>query len=142
MIQIEKMWLIEALEDHSGMAQCYLDKQTGEIVRISEMYETEAEQQETYDRIESDPDRWVNIEPEPARDAFQVMADFVAGLPDGENKRMLERTLSFKKPFANFKRALLDMPEIRKQWFAFQESHASQAAENWLKAQGIQAQLK
>lgn len=139
---IEKMYLIEALEDHSGMVHSYLNKQTGMILRISDMFETEDERQEMYDTIASNPERWVEIEPLPSRDAFRVMEDFVAGLSDGENKRMLARTLSFKKPFANFKTALLDMPEIRTRWFAFQDSHINKAAEDWLKEQGIEAQIK
>jgi len=43
MIQpIDMSFLIDALEDHTSMASCYLDKQTGEILRISE-YDTEEE---------------------------------------------------------------------------------------------------
>jgi hypothetical protein len=136
------MWLLEALEDHSDMAEFYLNKQTGEIHRISLMFDSMEEQREIYDRIELEPDRWVKIEPEPSRNAFQVMEDFVEGLPEGENKRMLTRTLSFKKPFSNFKTALLDMPELRKQWFDFQQRHINSVAEDWLKAEGIEAQLK
>ena len=142
MIEIETMWLFEAFEDHSGTVHFYLDKQTGEIVRISEMSETQEEQQEIYDRIESEPDRWVDIEPLPSRDAFGVMEDFVAGLPDGEDKRTLERALSYKKPFSNFKQALSDMPDIRKQWFVFHDNHTRETAEAWLKDQGIEAKLK
>lgn len=142
MIEIETMWLVEAFEDHSGTVHFYLDKQTGEILRISEMSETRAEQQATYNRIESEPDRWVHIEPLPSRDGFGIMEEFAAELPDGENKRTLKRALSYKKPFSNFKQALFDMPDIRKLWFAFHDTHTRKKAEAWLKDQGIQAKLK
>jgi hypothetical protein len=142
MIQIETMWLYEALEDHSGTVYFYLDKQTGEILRISEMSATQEEQQEIYDQVESEPDRWVPIEPLPSRDEFEVMEDFVVKLPDGEDKRTLEHALSYKKPFSNFKQALSGMPDLRKQWFVLHDNHTREAAEALLKDQGIEAKLK
>lgn len=142
MIEIEKSLLIEALEDNSGMASFYMDKQNGEILMIAEIATTRTEPREVNDKIASDPDRWVKIEPVPPDYIFQIMQDFAKGLPDGENQRLLKSTLLFKNPFANFKNAMLDMPDIRKQWFAYQKYRISKVAEDWLKARGITAQLK
>lgn len=141
MIKIEAMWLYEALEDHSGMVYSYLDKHTGEIIRISEMFETEEEKLETYEKIESEPDRWVQIDPMSSRDGFRIMERFVAGLPEGEDRRTLERALSYKKPFSNFRQAMQEMPALRDQWFKFHDTELRKAAEEWLKAEGIEAEL-
>jgi hypothetical protein len=54
MIEIDSMWLYEALDNHSGEVDFYLDRQTGEILPISEMFESEKEQAETYARIMND----------------------------------------------------------------------------------------
>lgn len=142
MIEIETMWLYMALEDHSGDARFYLDRRTGEILRVSEMSETEQEKEETYARMMEEPDRWLEIEPIPSRDAFRVMEDFVSGLPEGEQKRTLNRALSWKKPFSNFKQALYEMPELKEAWHAFHDASIRKAAEEWLALEGIEAKLK
>ncbi len=70
------------------------------------------------------------------------MEDFVSGLPDGEEKRTLNRALSWKKPFSNFKQALYEMPELRKAWHAFHDDRIRKAAEEWLASEAIEAKLK
>ncbi|MCX7007780.1 MAG: UPF0158 family protein [Kiritimatiellaeota bacterium] len=142
MIEIEAMELCDALEDHSGDVQFYLDQKTGEILRISELCESEEEKQEMYDRMDEEPDQWVEIEPMPSSDAFRIMEDFVASLPDGEEQRTLTRALSWKKPFSNFKQALYEMPELKQQWHAFHDERIRKVAEAWLAAAGIAAKLK
>jgi len=142
MIEILLSDLVDAFDDHSGTVQFYLDKQTGEILRVSDLSETMEEQDALYDRMELEPDRWVEIEPLPSSEGFEIMEDFVAGLPEGEKQRTLERALSYKKPFSNFKQALSEMPAIRERWFSFHDAHTRQKAEAWLKDQAIQAKLK
>jgi hypothetical protein len=75
-------------------------------------------------------------------DSFRVMEDFAAGLPDGEQKRTLQRALTWKKPFSNFKQALYEMPELKQQWHAFHDERIRKVAEAWLAAEGIVAKLK
>jgi len=140
MIEIESMWLLQALGDHGGTAQSYLDRHTGEIIRVSDDDVT-GEEEELRGRVEADPDRWIEIEPLPSSDGFTVMENFIGALPESEDKRTLERAISYKKPFSNFKQALSGMPDIRKQWFELEEKSTQKAAEIWLKAQGLEARL-
>jgi hypothetical protein len=142
MIEIDSMWLFEAIEDHSGTVHFYLDRHTGEVLRISEMFESEEEQEETYGRMRAEPARWIEVEPMPSRDAFRVMEDFVRDLPEGEQKRTLNRALSWKKPFGNFKRALYEMPELKTAWHTYHDARIRRVAEEWLASEGIQAKLK
>jgi hypothetical protein len=82
----------------------------------------------------------VQIPSLPSPDAFQIMEDFVAGLPEGDPRKTLKLVLGFKKPFANFKRALLDMPEIREQWFAYHGERMEDIVRRWLEFEGIVAE--
>ncbi len=142
MIEIDSTWLFDAMEDHSGTVHFYLDRQTGEILRISEMFESEEERQTVYDRMDNEPDRWVEVEPLPSRDAFRIMEEFVSSLPEGEQRRTLNRALSWKKPFSNFKQAMYEMPELKTAWFEFHDARIREAAEKWLASEGIEAKLK
>jgi hypothetical protein len=149
MISIDSMWLIEAFEDHSGMARYMLNKQTGEVRRISELDDEERDFEDDEDDNESgeapesefDSDPWIRIDPLDSSEAFKIMEDFLDELPDGEEHRTLVRALSWQKPFSNFRRALAEMPVIRQQWFAYHEQRMKEGAREWLEAQGIEAEL-
>jgi hypothetical protein len=141
MIKIDTDWLLEALEEHDPLVHHYLDTQTGEIHRVSEMLETMEEQEELYQQMEEDPDRWIAIEPIPSHDGFRTMDTFVADLPEGEDRRTLEKALAWKKPFSNFRHALQDRPELREKWFAFHREHMLAAARQFLQDAGVDAEL-
>lgn len=140
-IAIDMSFLLDALEDHSGTATFYLNKKTGEIIRVSE-YDTEDEKKPIYDQIDAEPDRYVHIEPQSSRKGFEIMEDFVATLPDGEEKRTLERALSWQKPFSNFKNALREMPELGKRWLDYHDRRMMETAREWLESEGIEAEIK
>jgi hypothetical protein len=67
--------------------------------------------------MKREPGRWEPIESWPSRFAFEEMEDLVAELPDGDQKRTLERALRWKKPFNHFKQALTTLPDVRQQRF-------------------------
>lgn len=141
MIRIELDELIMGLDNHEALLEYVLDKWTGKVIPLSDEAYVGDVNRDVRESMEREPERWLRIEPLPSRDGFRIMEDFVAGLPDGEQKRTLERTLSWKKPFSNFKRALTGMPELRQKWFAFQEECMRCHAERWLHGEGIEAEL-
>ena len=102
-----------ALEDHSGMAIYYLDREIGNVIPLAEYDHIDGDEA-LREQIDENPSRYIMIDPMPSRDSFRFMEEFVESLPDGEDKRILERALEWRKPFSNFKNALYDMPEIRK----------------------------
>lgn len=160
MIRVELFWLTQALEDHTGMAEYFLNRETGKVGMLTDdfgrglMDEDEADYPENDANkelradaralcrdLEEKPGLWVEIRPLHSSRVFEFMEDFVAERPEGEAKRTLERALAGKKPFSHFKWALDEMPEVRKQWFAFQEECMRCHAERWLHGEGIEAEL-
>lgn len=129
--------LIEALEDHGGMIAYILDKRSGEIRLVANDPFLD-ERDPLVQEMDEDPSRFEIIEPMPSREAFMIMESFVDTLPSGENKRLLERALSWKKPFSNFKSALYEMPKLREQWFAYHKEHMTKYAMKWLRDNDIQ----
>ncbi len=120
-----------ALEDHGNMFLYYLDRETGEVIPLAEDYYID-EEVDGSNQIHENPSRFINITPMPSRDSFRFMEEFVESLPDGEDKRILEHALAWKKPFSNFRDALYDMPEIREQWFAYKDECMRRYVMEWL----------
>lgn len=129
-----------ALEDKSGMAEWYLDRETGEVLRVSDDSFGE-EDEELSARIEAEPERYVFVDPIPSSIGFKVMEDFVETVTDAETRRALERALAGRKPFCAFKDALLDHPAERENWFRFKNVADRKHAEAWLEDNGIAAKL-
>jgi hypothetical protein len=139
-LRIDADELIMALEDNSGMAECYLDRETGEVLRVSGALLGDEDEEFTA-RIEADPGRYVFIDPIPSSAGFETMSDFVETVTDIEARRALERALAGRKPFRAFKDALLDYPAERANWFRFKDAAFRRHAEAWLADNGIEAGL-
>ena len=139
-IKIVASELLDLFEDQSSFRTGYIDKQTGEILVTFEDCD-EPEQEEVIERIGQDPDRYLIIEPVVTSDAFQIMERFVASLPEGEERKLLDKILSWKKPFSNFKNALCDMGDLRRQWFDFHDSELHKLVAEWLRREGVNAEV-
>ncbi len=120
-----------ALEDHSGMAIYYLDREIGNVIPLAEYDHIDGDEA-LREQIDENPSRYIMIDPMPSRDSFRFMEEFVESLPDGEDKRILERALEWRKPFSNFKNALYDMPEIRERWFVFKNECMRRYILEWI----------
>jgi len=140
-IKIIASELLDLFESHSDFGSGYIDKQTGEILMTFEQSD-EPEQEEVIDRLNEDPARYLMIEPISSREGFQIMENFVEGLPEGGERDLLTKVLSRKKPFSNFKNALADMGPLRQQWFDFHDKELRQLATAWLKCEGLDAELE
>lgn len=70
------------------------------------------------------------------------MADFIERLPYGEAREKLTRAVRHSHPFRRFKDTLLYYPDLREQWFIFEEFAMLEQARKWLKDEGLEAELK
>jgi hypothetical protein len=120
--------LIEALTGSPDEGDWMLDLESGEVILAAPEEVTGVPEDEDW----ADPDRFLAIQPMGSREACQIMADFVAGLPDGEPGRALGRALATRHPFSSFKDALPDFPELEERWRSFHESRMLDYAQEWL----------
>lgn len=127
--------LIMALDDHTGEAEWYLDRETGAIVRVADDLLDDGD--EAAAQVEAEPERFILIEPLPSRDGYAAMADFAANVADATVRSALERALAGSQPFRAFKNALLDYPQERECWFRFKGEREREAALAWLAEQDI-----
>jgi len=135
-LRIDADELIMALEDNSGMAEWYLDRETGEVLRASDTPLGD-EDEGLSARIEAEPERYVFIDPIPSSAGFEVMTDFAETVADAAARGALERALAGRKPFRAFKDTLLDYPAERENWFRFKDAAFRRHAEAWLADNGF-----
>ena len=134
--------LLELLDDNGDFRTGYLDLETGDILTIFEnFYDEDEEQQVIIDQIEKNPSRYILIEPIGSREGYRIMEKFVATLPEGEDRNLLNKVLSWKKPFSNFRNAIADMGDIREKWFDFHDRQLRRLALEWLELNDIVAEL-
>lgn len=133
--------LIMALEWQGPDIRHYLDLQTGEVefVLIGDYGEAD---QETQEEVETHPDRYLPIDPLPSYVRWEVMSDFVESLRPGKIQDELERAIHGRRPVSRFKDVLFDFPDTRDAWFAFHQHEFLTLARDWLKREGIEADLK
>jgi len=132
--------LFWAMESQGGDVGWYLDKETGEILQVSDDLLGDDED-EMRDKIEENPDRYLFIEPTPSDEGFKIMEDFIDSVPDPEAGDALAKALSRRSPFRNFKDALCEFPEIRESWFKFHNEALLERAKDWLGSEQIDAEL-
>lgn len=108
----------------------FLDNETGELWLNNDGVD------EVPDDLEDNP-RYLLIEAIASHDAYQIMEDFVDELGDSPEASILQAAIDGRKPFRRFKDALLDYPELRVRWFAFEETRLNRLAEAWCDEQGI-----
>jgi len=134
----------------------YLDKQTGKVITIAgdlsfnceeppEEFPTDAAEWERSAwedcrAVAADTEgRYEAIPRRDSHDDWQVMADFVAEVPDPRLRDQLQSAIAGKGAFGRFKGAVARDPEVREKWFVFEQARKREWAEEWLAELGIES---
>jgi hypothetical protein len=137
--QIDLDEFVFALEWQSDETASYLDVETGQIVRVSDLFDDADER--LREQIEENPKRYRYIEPISSDEGFRIMASFVDSLPQGEARKVLAKSLQRRSPFRNFKDDLYEFDDVQKQWYKFHNGQLERMAKEWLEAEEIDAEL-
>jgi len=137
---IDSADLLFAVEENNDMAESYIDRQSGEVLRIS-LYEEMEEEAELKARIEATPERYLFIPPVSSGEAWQVMEDFIETVGNEKFAARLTRAIHGRGAFRAFKDALCDQPDERERWFRFKDEQNLKELRDWLKAEGIETTL-
>ncbi len=122
--------LIMALENDSEFGEFYFDKESSEIILISDYTDIDVER--TRQQISEEPDRFLRILPIGSRMGWDIMNDFVESLKNRDAQDVLNRALNGKRPFRTFKDDLCRFPKVREQWFDYQAARMTKIAQDWL----------
>src|SRR5262249_47876774 len=111
---------LEGFESITGEEfRYYLDTQTGEVLTLFPDYPNYEQLEE---RINTEPERYFEIESLASHESFRIMEDFAGSLPNSfRMKSRLLDALTRRKPFRRFKDVLNSDLALRDRWFAFQQ---------------------
>jgi hypothetical protein len=109
-----------------------IDLTTGQVWPHSAVeYAEEVGQEE-----DDDPDRWLWVDCEGSRSAYDDMVWFIEELADAALADSLARAISGRGAFRRFKDALFDRPDLMTRWYAFSNDRQRGRARSWLAAEG------
>jgi hypothetical protein len=113
----------------------YLNKETQDVQMLPDELHipyTDMDMfQELLDKLEANPEQYIEIESLSSREGFILMEDFAANLKDKNTQNRLYNALSRPKPFRQFRYALEDN-DLLQQWYAFKDAYYEQLAKEWL----------
>ena len=163
-INVDLDELVAAMDSRfDGMTEWFLDTQTGEIHPIdagliiaaededdedddlgegeidAPVPEWQREERALAEQICADPERFVGIPETESHEAYRVMEDFIATVPDARLRERLEDAIAGKGAFRRFKDVLLAHPRVREEWFRFEANVKRQWAAEWLESIGLQS---
>ena len=164
-ISIDEGELLMAFESGDGSMEWYLDRQTGEVIGLGDDFlfddddeDEEVEGEEVEDDEEPEDweskeralrrairadktDRYLEIPSLGSHEGFRIMERFAASLEHGRARDVLFDALDHRRPFRSFKDALFGFPNVREAWFSYHEARLREHALDWLKIEGIDAEL-
>lgn len=125
-----------AMENSSYGCDYYLDRETGEIVFISD-YMDSAAIDELRKKIGENPARYEPIPKAEPYEGYDDMVDFITTLRDEHLTELLGVTINGKDASRRFKGALARYPGEKEKWYCFKNDRMRERAFPWLEAIGI-----
>lgn len=130
--------LIGSMQDNDYSNHHYFDTATGDVIFTSDYLGLD---EETEELLETEGERFVEIDRVSSREAWQIMADFAETVSDGRIQEQLFRALNGEGAFRRFKDTLLAYPEVREQWFIYQERRYMTLAQEWIESNELELEL-
>ncbi len=133
----------------------FLDRETGEVVSLTEDEDDEDDEEEDEEEeyedgndeeenlrleIDNDPDRFVEISPVPLGDLVEWMNSFVPTVKLKDLTTQLTQAAAGHHPDRDFDRVLRKNPAERGRWLGFLEAQVSEIIEGWIEENDIESE--
>src|SRR5579883_2020230 len=128
---IDLIELETAFDD--DMAEYYFAPQSGRIISHLKPEPFGYADIEEDDEIEIEED-WLPIDRVSSHERFRWMEEFTTTVYSVTAQMALRQALSQKKPFRNFKDALMEYPGVSRQWFVFEDTKRRQYAVDFIES--------
>ena len=133
----------------------YLDRETGEVISISEeeedgveegeddgddaVEEDQSDEEILREEIESDADRYVMVAPVPLADLVEWMTAFIQTVKEKDLAGPLLKAANGHHPDREFDRALRKNPIERLRWIGFLETQAQEIIDGWIEENDLES---
>lgn len=139
-LRIEAGDFLLAIDSHAPELENYLDLRSGQVIPVTDYVPDDPEYAELEEQRE-DTTLYRLIDPVPSRQGWLWMEEFAEHVADPRAREALLRAIEGSGAFGRFKRTLLAYPDLRDEWFRFQEERLLEYARDWLVNERIDAEL-
>ncbi len=135
LVAIDWAELEGALENNSPELHSFLNKSSGDVIRIFSGTENA---EHRLQEVEADP-AYVYIEPISSREQYRWMEEYIEEMEDCPMKDKLNIAVDGKGAFRRFKDVLMQDSDKREVWFSKRSEKLQAHIAEWLKAKNIAA---
>lgn len=133
-VKVKLSDIIDAIEMTDQYSEDFLDRETGEIVRISDMTMSIDEQEEACELL--DAHGFYRLPSSFDIREYDIMKDFVYSLPESQQSR-LARAISGRGAFRRFK-DMIHQLGLADRWYEYQASAYRKKAIRWCEENGLE----
>jgi len=132
-VAVDWVELEGALENNSPELHSFLNKVTGDVIRI---FRGSDDAEERLREVENSPD-YLYIEPISSREQYRWMEEFIETVEESNLKDKLNIAIDGKGAFRRFKDVLVGYPAERERWFGKRSAKLRAHMKEWLTAKRI-----
>ena len=121
--------VIDGIDMVSEDSTCYLDRETGEVLFISEIADNDYDD-EILELLEEGSDRFIEFPSQWDRNDYQTMVDFIESLPQRKEQNLLAISINGSGAFRRFKYTASELG-LLDDWYRFLNNAHRELAIEW-----------
>lgn len=128
--------VIDGIDMVSEDSTCYLDRETGEVLFISEIADNDYDD-DILELLEEGSDRFIEFPSQWDRNDYQTMVDFIESLPQRKEQNLLAISINGSGAFRRFKYTASELG-LLDDWYRFLNNAHRELAIEWCKDNEIE----
>lgn len=129
-------------DDYSGM-RSYLDRETGEVLTVSNDDAYDDPDPEVSERIDEEPARYAEIPALDSRESYRELVRFAESIDEEDIRDQLEVAMAGGRGvFGRFHHVIGKYPDLRERWHAVERENRARRMRDWFEEEGIEAELR
>ncbi len=121
--------VIDGIDMVSEDSTCYLDRETGEVLFISEIADNDYDD-DILELLEEGSDRFIEFPSQWDRNDYQTMVDFIESLPQRKEQNLLAISINGSGAFRRFKYTASELG-LLDDWYHFLNNAHRELAIEW-----------
>lgn len=121
--------VIDGIDMVSEDSTCYLDRETGEVLFISEIADNDYDD-DILELLEEGSDRFIEFPSQWDRNDYQTMVDFIESLPQRKEQNLLAISINGSGAFRRFKYTASELG-LLDDWYRFLNNAHRELAIEW-----------
>lgn len=121
--------VIDGIDMVSEDSTCYLDRETGEVLFISEIADNDYDD-DILELLEEGSDRFIEFPSQWDRNDYQTMVDFIESLPQRKEQNLLAISINGSGAFRRFKYTASELG-LLEDWYRFLNNAHRELAIEW-----------